>query len=87
MPEDAEALFAILSDEETMKFYGDEPQQSLDETQEMIKQLQARYARREALRWGITLKGEDQPIGSCIFFHFDEGFHRAETGYELNRAF
>ncbi len=41
----------------------------------------------EAIRWGITLKGEDRVLGSCGFHHFDAGFHRAETGYELNRAY
>ena len=25
-------------------------------------------------------------IGSCGFHHFDDGFQRAETGYELKRA-
>ena len=86
-PNDMESLFAIFSDEEAMQFYGHEPHRSLGDTQELIRQIQARYARREALRWGITLHGEDRVIGSCSFHHFDEGFHRAETGYELNRAF
>ncbi|MFL5694803.1 MAG: GNAT family N-acetyltransferase [Ktedonobacteraceae bacterium] len=85
-PGDAEALFAILSDRQVTEFYGHEPHQSLDDTQELIRQIQARYARREALRWGITLQGEDRLIGSCSLHHFDSGFHRVETGYELNRA-
>ena len=70
-----------------MQFYGHEPHRSLGDTQELIRQIQARYARREALRWGITLQGEDRVIGSCSFHHFNEGFHRAETGYELHRAY
>lgn len=86
-PEDAEALFATFSDEEAMQFYGHEPHRSLDETHRSIEQTQAHYARREAIRWGITLKGEDKVIGSCSFHHFDTGFSRAETGYELNRTF
>jgi [ribosomal protein S5]-alanine N-acetyltransferase len=86
-PRDAEDLFAIFTDEEAMQFYGLEPHRSLDETHELIEQIQARYARREAIRWGITLKEEDRVIGSCSFHHFGPGFHRAETGYELNRAY
>jgi len=86
-PGDAEALFAILSDQEVMEFYGHEPHQSLDDTQTLIEQIQTRYARREAIRWGITLQGEKRLIGSCSFHHFDSGFHCVETGYELNRAF
>jgi RimJ/RimL family protein N-acetyltransferase len=86
-PHDAEALFAILSDEESMEFYGHEPHQFLDETKDLIRQIEERYARKEALRWCITLQGEDRLIGSCSLFHFDVGFHCAETGYELKRAF
>ncbi|MFL5628789.1 MAG: GNAT family N-acetyltransferase [Ktedonobacteraceae bacterium] len=85
-PQDAEALFATLSDEEAMQFYGHEPHQSLDDTRELIQQIQARYEQREAIRWGITLKGEERVIGSCSFHHFGPDFHRAETGYELNPA-
>jgi [ribosomal protein S5]-alanine N-acetyltransferase len=86
-PNDAEALFTIFSDVEAMQFYGHEPHQSLDDTHELIRQIQARFARRESLPWGITLQGEDNVLGSCSFHNFDIGFHRAETGYELHRAF
>ena len=86
-PSDAEDLFATFSDEETMQFTGHGPYQLEDETRRFIEQIQTRYARREAIRWGITLKGENRVIGSCGFHDFDAGFHRAETGYELNRAF
>ena len=63
-PYDAEALFAILSDEETMQFYGHEPHRSFDYTHELIRQLYTDYANQNALRWGITPKGEDRLIGS-----------------------
>jgi len=84
---DAEDLFATFSDEEAMQFYGHEPHRSVDETREWIEYIQARYGRREIIRWGITRKGEDRAIGSCSFHHFDPDFHRAETGYALNRTF
>jgi ribosomal-protein-alanine N-acetyltransferase len=86
-PEDAEALFAILSDQRVTEFYGHEPHQSLNDTRELIRQIQARYERREALRWGITFRGEDRLIGSCSLHHVDAGSHRAETGYELHHTF
>jgi ribosomal-protein-alanine N-acetyltransferase len=85
-PSYAEALFALYSDEETMQFYG-EPHRSLDDTLQALAHTQARFVQHEEIRWGITLKGEDQVIGSCGFHHFDTDFHRAETGYILNRAF
>ncbi|HEX7733909.1 MAG TPA: GNAT family N-acetyltransferase, partial [Ktedonobacteraceae bacterium] len=84
--EDVEALFAILSDPQVIEFYGSEPHHSLADTQAMIEKIEERYARREALRWGVTFKGEDRLLGTCSFHHFDAAYHRAETGYELNRA-
>jgi RimJ/RimL family protein N-acetyltransferase len=83
---DAEAFFALYSDEETMQFYG-EPHRSLEDTRQAIEHTQARFVQHEEIRWGITLTGEDQVIGSCGFHHFDTDFHRAETGYILNHAF
>ena len=85
--EDAEALFGILSDPYVTEFYGHEPHQSLADTQALIERIDTHYAHQEALRWGITLKGEDQLLGSCSFHHFGPGYSRAETGYELDRAF
>jgi len=85
-PDDAEALFPVFSDADAMQYYGHLPHQSLAYTQALIAQIQARYAQRAALRWGITRTGDDRVIGSCGFHRFDDGFQRAETGYELQRA-
>lgn len=85
-PRDAEDLYAILSDEETMRYYG-QVYQSLAETQAYVALRQDDYAQRRAIRWGITLKDDDRIIGSCGLRQFDAGYHRAETGYILARAF
>lgn len=85
--DDAPALFAIYSDPQIMEFYGNEPHQSLGETQALVERNQARYANREALRWCITQRNDGRAIGTCGFHHFDEDFHHAETGYILDRAY
>ena len=84
---DAEALFAIKSDLEVTKHYGQEPHRSLESTLAWILRLQADYERREALAWGVTLKDDDRVIGSCVFWNFGPGLHCAEVGYELHRAY
>jgi [ribosomal protein S5]-alanine N-acetyltransferase len=84
---DADALFAILSDPQVTQFYGHEPHQSIDETKALIAQIQFRYLKRDGLRWGITLHGEEKLLGSCGFHRFGPDFHRVETGYELDRSF
>jgi ribosomal-protein-alanine N-acetyltransferase len=85
-PRDAEDVYPTLADEETMRYYGP-IYPSLAAVQDYIAERQGDYARRDAIRWGITLKDADTLIGSCGFHHFDEGYHRAETGYILNRAY
>jgi Acetyltransferases, including N-acetylases of ribosomal proteins len=84
---DANALFAIKSDVDVTRHYGQEPHQSLEDTLGWIRRLQDDYARREALFWCLTLKGEDRMIGECVFWNFDAGFHCAEIGYELHPAY
>ncbi len=84
-PEDAEAVFAIYSDEETMRYYN-ETFQSLAEAEAYITLRQDDYVRRREIRWGIARHDDDRIIGSCGLHHFDESYHRAETGYILHRA-
>ncbi len=84
---DAEALFATFSDEEVMRYYGSLPHYSIADSRELIEAQRERYARRASIRWNITLAGEDRVIGSCGFHRFDEGYYRAELGYELNRTY
>ena len=48
-PSNAEALFAIKSDPEVTKHYGQEPHQSRDETLWWIQGLRDSYGRREDL--------------------------------------
>ncbi len=84
---DADATFATFSDAQTMEFYGEAPHQSVEESRALIRAIADWYARRQGIRWGITRRGADEVIGSCGLFKFDEGFSRAETGYELRRAY
>jgi ribosomal-protein-alanine N-acetyltransferase len=84
--EDAPALFSIYSDEESMRYYGNKPHQTLIDTEALIRKLQTLYASRRSIRWGVVFKDNDTLIGTCSLHHFDEGYHCVQTGYELNRA-
>lgn len=83
---DAEALFAIKSDLEVTKQYGQEPHQTINNTLTWIERLQASYQGGEDFAWCITFKGQDTLIGLCVLWNFDSGFHCAEIGYELHPA-
>jgi ribosomal-protein-alanine N-acetyltransferase len=83
---DSDALFAFFSDEEVIEL-SDKRHRSIEESQEFIRKLQEWYRRHENVEWGITRKGNDLLIGTCGFYAFDEGFHRADLGYELLKAY
>lgn len=84
---DAEALFAVYSDEETLRYYNMLPHQSVEETAELIRLNQERFENQRAIRWAITRKGEDVVLGTCGFHAFDETYQRAEMGYILNKGY
>jgi ribosomal-protein-alanine N-acetyltransferase len=86
-PADAEALFAIKSNFDVTRHYGEEPHQSAADSLAWIERLAASYARREALGWGVTLKGEDTLIGAVTLWNFSPDMQCAEIGYELHPAY
>ncbi len=86
-PDDAEAIFATASDEETMRFIGRGTHQTIEDTRAYIQRHLALYVERQAILWCITMCDHNRVVGSCSLHHFDEGYHRAEVGYELNRAY
>lgn len=86
-PADAEGMFAMLSDPESMKYWSDKPIKDLDAAIEALNRDLESDAQGNSLCWAITLKGQDRMIGKCILFHFDKTNHRAEIGYILNRQF
>jgi [ribosomal protein S5]-alanine N-acetyltransferase len=45
------------------------------------------YDEQFALRWGITLQGDDRLIGTCVFNGLDTDNRRAEIGYDLLPAY
>lgn len=82
---DANAMFAFFSDEEVIDL-DEKRHHSVEESAAFIRQLQAWYQGHENVAWGITRKGSDLLLGTCGFYAFDEGFHRADIGYELLKS-
>jgi len=74
--EDAKDSFLFLADEETMRFY-DPPFTQFEQAEKSILRHQKRFADREAIRWGITLKGEDKVVGNCGYAWDADNFSAA----------
>ena len=52
-----------------------------------IKHIESINRRRNAFKWGITLKKEGQNvIGTCEFHHFKKTAQRADLGYLLAQS-
>ncbi len=84
---DAEAMFAMLSDAESMKYWSSPPVSDVSDVLEVLQQDIQSDARGDSICWAVTLKGEDEMIGKCILFQFSPANRRAEIGFILNRDY
>lgn len=83
---DAQALFRMCSDAEWMGFWGLPIHRTIDDTRKMIDGIRVRCGERRALRWAVTIKGNDEAIGSLGFSRFMTQHHRAEITGEFTRS-
>lgn len=82
---DAEALFAMFSDPEVMRFWSSLPWTSIDQAHEMIAKDLTVMPEGAHLRLGIELAATGELIGSCSIFSFDQQNKRAMLGYGMAR--
>lgn len=83
--EDASNLLTYLSDEDVMKYYGLEPFKSIDDALDEISWYKSIFEKGTGIRWGISLKGQEEIIGSCGFLNRSSQHYRAELGFELSK--
>ena len=84
---DAEGMFAMLSDPESMKYWCDRPISDIEDALKALRRDLESDAQGNSMCWAVTLKGQDEMIGKCILFQFSRDNHRAEIGYILNRNY
>jgi ribosomal-protein-alanine N-acetyltransferase len=85
--EDAEGMFAMLSDPESMKYWSDAPITDISDAIRVLGEDIESDAKGHSMCWSATLKGQDKMIGKCILFNFNQKNHRAEIGFILNRDY
>jgi len=84
---DAESMFAMLSDPQSMKYWSDQPITDLDAAVEVLNKDLESDAQGNSMCWAVCLNGQDKMIGKCILFQYSEQNHRAEIGYILSREY
>jgi RimJ/RimL family protein N-acetyltransferase len=84
---DAEGLFRMLSDAESMKYWSSPPVADVSDALKVLHEDVESDARGNSICWAVTPKGQDEMIGKCILFQFSPANHRAEIGFILNRDY
>ena len=84
---DAEGLFAMLSDPESMNYWSHTPVTDVSDALQVLREDVESDARGDSICWAVTLKGQNEMIGKCILFQFSAANRRAEIGFILNRDY
>ncbi len=84
---DADSIFSIYSDPETMKYWNTEPWDDSSKSKPFIQKDIEALLSGSYLRLGVESKKEGELIGNCSLFSFHEQCKRAEIGYILGRNF
>jgi len=84
---DADSMFAMLSDAETVKYWSNQPAKDSAEALRKLNEDLESAALGNSISWALSLHGEHKMIGKCVLFQFDQSNHRAEIGFILNRAY
>ncbi|WP_276541027.1 GNAT family N-acetyltransferase [Salipaludibacillus agaradhaerens] len=84
--DDLPALYAILSDKETMTYY---PRPfNVDETRSWIERNQQRYVDDGFGLWAVVLKRTNEVIGDCgLVLQNVDGTKEVEIGYHISKHY
>jgi ribosomal-protein-alanine N-acetyltransferase len=83
-PDDADAMFAVRSHPDVMRYWGERPWESREQALAKIVELQQTFRNGNAIRWGLALKENGRLVGSAGFWYWQKEHFRAEIGYELH---
>jgi RimJ/RimL family protein N-acetyltransferase len=84
---DVQAVFALHSDPETVRYWGHELLSEIAEAEALIRLNLEWMAAGDCYYWAIEHAATGEMIGTCTVFKIDDRNRRAELGYILNRNF
>lgn len=80
---DTDALFDLYSTDAVAQYLDIDTLTDRAGAVELAEFFVRSYDEQFALRWGITLRGIDHLIGTCVYNGLDAEHRRAELGYDL----
>ena len=82
--EDADVVFTTFSNDDVIRYYGQEKLKSIEEAEKIIDIFSAAYSGKRGIRWGIERKDTQEIIGTIGFHAWLPNYKRAEIGYEIH---
>ncbi len=84
---DLEALFAIRSDPEMMRYIGRPLMKDRTEAGALLALIRREYEAGTGIKWAITFRDRDEMIGNMMFRGISREHFSGEIGYMLHRDF
>lgn len=84
---DAEAIHTFASDEDVSRFIGWPLTETLEETEDYVKEMIEREDKGSHLYASLVEKNTKRVIGCVMLFNFDKSANSGEVGYVLHKAF
>jgi [ribosomal protein S5]-alanine N-acetyltransferase len=81
--DDGDAVFALFSEEATMRFWSRPPMRRRHEADSLITSILEGFERRQILNWVIADRADDGVIGSCTLYDIQVPHLRGAIGYAL----
>jgi ribosomal-protein-alanine N-acetyltransferase len=85
IPTDAEDLFHIFSDEETMRYWSCRPYTSVDQARGLIEGIAEATLAGAGIHWAITLRGDERLVGKCGYNEWRKAHRRGDISYIVAR--
>ncbi|HEY5801516.1 MAG TPA: GNAT family protein [Burkholderiaceae bacterium] len=85
-PEDADALFALMSEPEVMRYFSEPPWGDHARAVEQIEKDTQAFLDGAYYRFAIEVQATGAMIGTCTLFAIHQQNRRAEVGYALHPA-
>jgi len=81
--DDAEAMMAIFSSPEVLRFLSEPPVDTREKAIGMIDWFNGLFQNQDVVNWGTTLRGDDHLIGMCGTYAWDRSDRHVDIGYHL----
>lgn len=82
-PDDAAAIFRIMSDPQVTRYLGRQPMTSMEEAVQRTRMYRTTFEEQAGIPWAVASRAHGQVMGTCVFWNLNRAHFRAEVGYIL----